>query len=444
MSSIIRVTNVEVKNLKNVKRGNFSTNSTFDNLTAADVIGFYGQNGSGKTAIVEAFNLLKLLLDTRKLPELSKHLLYFNEEFIDLSFDLIIKNYLGEFFVKYEVSISKGKDKLQVIKEKVSYRENISKKRFKDIFYKNNQEISIRNQKIKSMNEDIRVTVMVANRMANDNATSFIFREELREVYDYFLNEIETEIMNNLLVDFNRDFHVIDQIQSGLLIANIVMPFNVHVENIRGSIPYELSDTMVLPPPLFDTIQKVIEQTNVVLKTIIPGLQIKIRKIHQEKMDNGIDGIRFEFLSTKGSIELPLRSESSGVIKIISILSTLIAVYNNPNACVVIDELDAGIFEYLLGELLEVISENGQGQLFFTSHNLRILEVLPIRNLWFTTLNEEDRYLQLKGVKKLNNARDIYLRAVQLGGQDEPIYGETDLYDIKKSFRKAGKINGEE
>ncbi|MDQ0216280.1 AAA15 family ATPase/GTPase [Oikeobacillus pervagus] len=444
MSSIIRVTNVEVKNLKNVKRGNFSTNSTFDNLTAADVIGFYGQNGSGKTAIVEAFNLLKLLLDTRKLPDLSKHLLYFNEEFIDLSFDLIIKNYLGEFFVKYEVSIGKGKDKLQVIKEKVSYRENISKKRFKDIFYKNNQEISIRNQKIKSMNEDIRVTVMVANRMANDNATSFIFREELREVYDYFLNEIETEIMNNLLVDFNRDFHVIDQIQSGLLIANIVMPFNVHVENIRGSIPYELSDTMVLPPSLFDTIQKVIEQTNVVLKTIIPGLQIKIRKIHQEKMDNGIDGIRFEFLSTKGSIELPLRSESSGVIKIISILSTLIAVYNNPNACVVIDELDAGIFEYLLGELLEVISENGQGQLFFTSHNLRILEVLPIRNLWFTTLNEEDRYLQLKGVKKLNNARDIYLRAVQLGGQDEPIYGETDLYDIKKSFRKAGKINGEE
>jgi AAA15 family ATPase/GTPase len=205
-----------------------------------------------------------------------------------------------------------------------------------------------------------------------------------------------------------------------------------------------LSDTMVLPPPLFETIEKVIEQTNIVLKTIIPGLQIKIRKIHQEKMDNGKDGIRFEFLSIKGNIELPLRSESSGVIKIISILSTLIAVYNNPNACVVIDELDAGIFEYLLGELLEVISENGQGQLFFTSHNLRILEVLPIRNLWFTTLNEEDRYLQLKGVKKLNNARDIYLRAVQLGGQDEPIYGETDLYDIKKSFRKAGRINGEE
>lgn len=442
MTSTVRVTNVEVKNLKNVKSGGFHTNSTFDNLKVADVVGFYGQNGSGKTAIVEAFNLLKLLLDTGKLPILSKHLLYFNQEFIDLTFDFILKNDLGEFFVKYEITLNAGKDKLQVVKEKISYRENISKKRFKEIFFKINQDISVRNQKIKSMNEDIRVTVMVANRMATENATSFIFREELREIYEYFLNEVETEIMNNLLVDFNRDFHVIDQIQYGLLIANIIMPFRVHVENIRGNIPYELRDTMVLPRPLFETIEKVIEQTNVVLKTIIPGLQVKIRKIHQEKMDDGNDGIRFEFLSAKESIELPLRSESSGVLKIISILSTLIAVYNNPNACVVIDELDAGIFEYLLGELLEVISENGQGQLLFTSHNLRILEVLPIRNLWFTTLNEEDRYLQLKGVKKLNNARDIYLRAVQLGGQDEPIYGETDLYDIKKSFRKAGKLNG--
>lgn len=442
MSSIIRVQNVEVKNLKNVRKGRISTNSTFDTLKIADVVGFYGQNGSGKTAVVEAFNLLKILLDTKKLPDVSKHLLYFNEEFIEIVFNFILKNKFGEFYVKYDITLNAGKDKLQVIKEKIAYRENENRKKLKDIFNKDNQEISIRNKKVKKMKEDIRVAIIVANRMANDNATSFIFREELKEIYGVFLNEIEKEIMENLIIDFNRDFHVIDTIQYGLLIANIIMPFSVHVENIRGNIPYELSDTMVLPPPLFETIEKVIEQINVVLKTIIPGLQIRIRKIHQETMEDGKEGIRFEFLSIKDNIELPLRSESSGVLKIISILSTLIAVYNNPNACVVIDELDAGIFEYLLGELLEVISENGQGQLFFTSHNLRILEVLPIRNLWFTTLNEGERYIQLKGVKKLSNARDIYLRAVQLGGQDEPIYDETDLYDIKKSFRKAGKLNG--
>lgn len=36
-------------------------------------------------------------------------------------------------------------------------------------------------------------------------------------------------------------------------------------------------------------------------------------------------------------------------------------MYNNPSITVVIDELDSGIFEYLLGEILKIISEKGQG-----------------------------------------------------------------------------------
>ena len=62
MTSIVRVTDVEITNLKNVRKGAFHTNSSFNTLEKADVIGFYGQNGSGKTAAVEAFNLLKILL----------------------------------------------------------------------------------------------------------------------------------------------------------------------------------------------------------------------------------------------------------------------------------------------------------------------------------------------------------------------------------------------
>ena len=166
-----------------------------------------------------------------------------------------------------------------------------------------------------------------------------------------------------------------------------------------------------------------------------------VKPIHKETMDSGEEGIRFEFLSEKNGVRLPLRCESAGILKLISILSTLIAVYNNPNACVVIDELDSGVFEYLLGEILEVLDLNGKGQLFFTSHNLRILEVLDNKNLWFTTMNEDNRFIQLKGIKKLSNARDVYLRAVQLGGQDEELYKETDSYDIKKAFRKAGGLN---
>ncbi|MHA6261491.1 AAA family ATPase [Sporosarcina sp. CAU 1771] len=447
MTSIIRVTNVEITNLKNVRRGVFHTNSSFDTLEKADVIGFYGQNGSGKTAAVEAFNLLKVLLSASqdaRLPKLRSNLLYFNEKAIGLMFRFLVENQFGEFIVEYKVALSQGRTRYQVVEEEVSYRENKETMSFETLISKDENGILIQNKKVSELNESERISVMVANRMAASNSTSIVFRDELKEVFEGVLTAHETELLKNLALDFNRDLHVIDTVQYGLLIANLVMPFSVHLEKKRGLIPYEMQDVMVLPMDLFETLDQVVSQTNIVLQTIIPGLQIKIRQINKQTLADGKEGVRFEFLSRKGEIELPLRSESEGTLKMISILSTLIAVYNNPNACVVIDELDAGIFEYLLGEILDVLNENAKGQLFFTSHNLRILEVLPIENLWFTTLNENDRYHQLKGVERLSNARDVYLRAVQLGGQEEAIYAETNLFDIKTAFRKAGISHGNE
>ncbi|MCT6925702.1 AAA family ATPase [Metasolibacillus sp.] len=430
---MIKIQRVTIRHLKNVKHGSFQTNTTQEK---ANVVGFYGQNGSGKTAVVEAFHLLKILLQAKTLPDNEQRLIYFEEKSIELHIEFFIINQFGEYYVKYFVELQEGMKTLKVCREALFYKENKRGKRYKELVAKDGNDISIRNKKMQSFSESQRVNIMVANYLAEENATSFIFRKELV----LSCSEEEKELLQNLRVDFNNDFHVIDTIHYGLLVANLVMPLSIHTDGIRGNIPYELRDTMLLPRDMFATIEKVITQTNIVLTTIIPGLVIKVREIHREKMPSGEDGVRFEFLSVKGEIELPLRSESQGVLKIISILSTLIAVYNNPNACVVIDELDAGIFEYLLGEILEVIHDNGKGQLFFTSHNLRILEVLPVQNLWFTTLNEEERYLQLKGVRKLSNARDVYLRAIQLGGQEEAIYNETNLYDIKKSFRKAGKV----
>ena len=42
--------------------------------------------------------------------------------------------------------------------------------------------------------------------------------------------------------------------------------------------------------------------------------------------------------------EIPIRMESEGIIKIISILNALIQAFGSPSICLVIDELDSGIF----------------------------------------------------------------------------------------------------
>lgn len=115
-------------------------------------------------------------------------------------------------------------------------------------------------------------------------------------------------------------------------------------------------------------------------------------------------------------------------------------MYNNPSITVVIDELDSGIFEYLLGEILKIISEKGQGQLIFTSHNLRPLETLDKSCFVFTTTNPNNRYIRLTNVKENNNLRSFYYRDIVLGEQDEVVYDSTNNYEIALAFREIGKL----
>lgn len=136
--------------------------------------------------------------------------------------------------------------------------------------------------------------------------------------------------------------------------------------------------------------------------------------------------------------ELPLRDESDGVRKIISVLSLIIAAFNQKSVTVAIDEFDAGIFEYLLGEILQALEESGKGQFIFTSHNLRPLEVIDKKFLYFTTTNPDNRYIRLKNISATNNLRDTYFREIILCEQEEEIYNKTKRFKIIAALKKAG------
>ena len=149
------------------------------------------------------------------------------------------------------------------------------------------------------------------------------------------------------------------------------------------------------------------------------------------------------FISNRAGKRFSLKHESEGIRKIISMLGFLVEVYNKENIIAVIDELDAGVFEYLLGELIEIFSESAKGQLIFTSHNLRVLEKLPPYKVVFSTASPTNRYIRLTGIKPSNNLRDIYLRGIQLGGHEEELYQGVSNSKIKRALRKAGIKLGE-
>lgn len=63
----VRVESIEIANFKNVSFGKLVLENTKPEYRAS-ILGLYGQNGSGKTALIDALELLKLVLSGKSIP----------------------------------------------------------------------------------------------------------------------------------------------------------------------------------------------------------------------------------------------------------------------------------------------------------------------------------------------------------------------------------------
>ena len=288
--------------------------------------------------------------------------------------------------------------------------------------------------------------------MAEKSNCSYIFGESSREIFcrEYKNGFQQFSIIISSLFEFAlKDLFVIRNTHSGVISANFVLPMAFRIENdnigAKGDFAVSLTEPILVDEERKNLLETIVEQINIVLYTIIPGLQVTIKNYGKQSLDNGEEGWKLELMSKReGMKEIPIRMESEGIIKIISILNALIQAFGNPSICLVIDELDSGIFEYMLGELLDIFKKSAKGQLLFTSHNLRALEMIDKESIMFSTTNPDNRYIHMKNVRESNNLRNMYIRSITLGGQAEKIYEETDSLKIARAFRKAGRgVRGE-
>ena len=90
-SKYIRLVSMTIDNLKNIEHGRINFINTRKDYKSS-LLGIYGQNGSGKTALIDAISILKLLLTGQKLP--STICDYINISFAshtcELNFELLI------------------------------------------------------------------------------------------------------------------------------------------------------------------------------------------------------------------------------------------------------------------------------------------------------------------------------------------------------------------
>ena len=107
-NSIVRLTGIKLKNFKNVKYGELDFCNRRKEYNAS-ILGLYGQNGSGKTALIEALQILKYLLCGKEIPEDFWDCINVDAEQAELQFifDVRIPKYSEKYEAYYEFKMKK-------------------------------------------------------------------------------------------------------------------------------------------------------------------------------------------------------------------------------------------------------------------------------------------------------------------------------------------------
>lgn len=421
----------------------------------AEILGIYGQNGSGKTAIVDALYFLQKVMIGADLDQSLEDYMDTDSDTAEFfaDFNLFMDGIVFE--IGYRISLSREEKEVVISRETLSAAKNengirTNKTVFMD-YQREQKDVIFKPQKrldeILEENKEIKTDLIVARKMAEKSNCSYIFGESSREIFcrEYQNGFQQFSVIISSLFEFAlKDLFVIRNTHSGVISANFVLPMAFRIENdnmgAKGDFTVSLTEPILVDEERKNLLETIVEQINIVLYTIIPGLQVTIKNYGKQSLNDGEEGWKLELMSKReGMKEIPIRMESEGIIKIISILNALIQAFGNPSICLVIDELDSGIFEYMLGELLDIFKKSAKGQLIFTSHNLRALEMIDKESIMFSTTNPNNRYIHMKNVRESNNLRNMYIRSITLGGQSEEIYEETDSLKIARAFRKAGR-----
>jgi len=458
MTNFVRLTSIELNNFKNVEHGEIPFPNYFaveykGLIEKPDVVGIYGQNGTGKTAVIEALDIAKCFL-SGKSASFSEYAGIINgESYLGLSFFMK----LGEkkFKVKYEVKLKVFDSLIGIPWEKITVWDRGAN-------WKGQKIVEVINPyyEVGSLTSDVHATVLQKGDIPQydfilnpdklavscaSKGTSFLFNPTLKKTLseDYSKDTLPSVLL--LMTSFaDSNFFVIKVGQLAQINGRKFLPLNVKDSGddyiIYGCIPLFLNGVGDIPMKLYEKLNGIIESINIALRAIIPNLKLEYNKVGEETDPNGLVLAKIELYSVRNGRRFSTKYESEGIKRIISLLSCLVSVYNNEGTTLVVDELDSGIFEFLLGEILYAIEKDAKGQLVFTSHNLRAFEKLHNDSIVCSTTTPANRYVRLTGINKNNNKRDFYIRALALGGQKEPLYDCDALDSIGYAFRRAGRV----
>ena len=374
-----------IKNIKEPIQLDFYQKTVDKNFDPSKykVKAIFGENGSGKTAIIlSVFILQNILLNksylldkdsqTRLVESINKHT---KSSFIECEYVINTGEEIDIFSYRVDFSI-RDDNRVHIDGELFQTKSNNSRNKYKKVFetkqgeliyYGNKDNFTVLQHKTQNLLEQQSFLTCVIN---NENYE--IFKRDKMLIPLCLLVVFGSSIMT-YLDETDRHFNYylkqrIEDFCSGETSNENIKGFFDNNNHILNS----FSDELYVPKDKYDNFEKRISKKCEFLKIFKPDLQdIKIEK--KEYADH----YRCVLKMVYPLYTIDKEFESRGIKKLIELYDCFDAA--SYGFISFIDELDSNINDVYLGKLIEYFVYYGEGQLCFTSHNLS-----PMR-----TLNEE-------------------------------------------------------
>ncbi len=448
-------TYVKAKNFKSLKEIEFNLNKTKNKINPLVVV--YGENGSGKTNLVELFKLLQqtVLAKTVNIAmnQLPKELWEIEEGLIgqlptsmqqifQLTFQfqdyrMIDETEPTELEFGFQINGVDGfynfKFTDAIIEESLYYKAD----KQRTYLYHLKKEPTIIRKEL--------------------NHTAFLnkkYQEELYENIDKYWGKYSfLTLLMGEKKDKNKEY-VKNSISENIFeVINQFLAMTVCID--KGTFRI-IPDNLTKQRKLEDIQQGTIVQERIgdirkyesVLNIFFTQAYADIKQV-KYKIENQEGRLSYQLYFEKmigGSLKsIPSTLESEGTQRILRQFDTLLGALTGET--VIIDEIDNGIHDVLMKNIILSIQDEITGQLIVTTHNTLLLEVLPKEYLYILSTdykgNKEIQSIKEYDIKvqKNHNARDLYLKGI-FGGIPTTEY--IDFEEIKDTLDDWKETNGEE
>lgn len=448
-------TYVKAKNFKSLKNISFNLNKTKNETNK--FIAIYGENGSGKTNLVELFKFLQQLTISRiidvKLNMLPKEFFELKEKMIDtipmdmkpiwqLSLNLDEYRMINEeedteieygFKINNKEGFYSVKFNKEIVEEKLYFFVNKQKGYYFKLS-KNEKELNKNIFINEKYNEELKENI--EKYWGKYSFLSLLVFEEKEKNKEYVKNNISKKILEIINKIVSMTIHV------NKWYLNF-MPDNYMKQNVLA----DLKSGVVFKNKI-DEIKKYENVLNIFFTQAYADIK-SVNYVIEEKDDK----IRYKLFFNKmigGNLKsIPIELESEGTKKIIEEFDTLIGAIMGET--VIIDEIDNGIHDLLMKNIILSIKDEITGQLIITTHNTLLLEILPKECIYILSVDYEgNKYINsIKEygitIQKNHNARDLYFKGL-FGGIPTTSYVDFEeiKYVLEDSEEKEEKNNGEE